>query len=177
MTDRPMTITAVAVGGAPSRVAILNRDPWAKQWTGSAAVDWLLRLSIAPGSGRERDMDGRHFDGLAKSMASGLTRRRALRVVLGATMATLAARISGSAAGVPACADEGVGCTLWARCCEGLVCTTLPLNPNAGVCRGGSGTTSPSSPPPSPPSKENPGDEEFLLSSLWTLLMAQTADR
>lgn len=57
-------------------------------------------------------MDGRHVDRLARSVASGPSRRRVLRLVLGVLTATLATRIGGAEATAPVCAEDGERCTL-----------------------------------------------------------------
>lgn len=101
-------------------------------------------------------MDGQQFDRLAKGFASTLTRRRALRLVLATAAASVAARTGRVEAVFPLCAEDGEGCTLWVRCCGGLVCASSLLNPNAGVCRPGSGASAAADPPPSRPPEDDP---------------------
>ena len=85
-------------------------------------------------------MDGGRFDRLAKSLATGLTRRRLLAAAAGVAFfhhkTARANQLTPST-----CGAAGEVCTQLAGCCDGLSCATSAINVNYGVCIPGDGGT------------------------------------
>ncbi len=71
-------------------------------------------------------MDGRRFDELSRMIASGSTRRGAIRVALGAVLVGAAARSGAPAAAqlesAGKCGADGDRCQQQSDCCKGLTC-------------------------------------------------------
>jgi hypothetical protein len=81
-------------------------------------------------------MDGHGFDRFARSLVAPGSRRRLLAAWCGATVTVVAAAVGFAKRPTDAqtCAAEDEPCTLMVTCCSGLICATLPLNVNSGVC-------------------------------------------
>ncbi len=81
-------------------------------------------------------MDGHGFDRFARSLVAPGSRRRLLAAWCGATVTVGAAAVGFAKRPTDAqtCAAEDEPCTLMVTCCSGLICATLPLNVNSGVC-------------------------------------------
>ncbi len=94
-------------------------------------------------------MDGHGFDRFVRSLAAPGSRRRLLAAWCGATVTAVAAAVGFAKRPTDAqsCAAEDEPCTLMVGCCPSLVCVTLPLNINAGVCVPGELRTVPESDP------------------------------
>ncbi|MEA2528244.1 MAG: hypothetical protein QOF01_3282 [Thermomicrobiales bacterium] len=87
---------------------------------------------------REDDMDGTQFDSIARTWATGMSRRRALRGLAAAVVGLVVAPVARSEAAV--CYASGESCNADSECCQGTCtlgycrCPAGKVNCN-GLCR------------------------------------------
>lgn len=82
-------------------------------------------------------MDERRFDRLARELARSRWTRRGL---VGLGLVALAVWRREVVAQSPICQPQNAFCTMWLRCCTGLICNLPLTNPHLGTCQPGTDT-------------------------------------